>query len=342
MLAAYIADPLIGVIADFYMPESKDRQWQKERMEAFEEACDLAIQKGAELILLAGKLFAEEYVPAAVISQVLDIIRGRKAVFVWKPDRMGKQYLKSRADIPPNFFLLNGDETRSCLFREANITAWYETEKGDGDANVLIFDPGREPTPEILERTRGQFPGAVFLSAGETVFVREGKQFRGEETGKLENTGFDDPDSSGFILFALEEGTIKFWEKIKTARYHFRTVSVKVEREDDHAAVYRKCAKATAEFTKHDFVRIILNGSVDAEAFVRTDTLQESLQARFFYLEVFNDCRLELDEEAYANDISLKSEMIRMVLAEDSLSESEKSRIIQCGWNALRGKELPE
>ena len=61
MLAAYIADPRIGAIADFYMPETKDRQWQKERMEAFEEACDLAVQKGAELVLLAGSVFAEEY-----------------------------------------------------------------------------------------------------------------------------------------------------------------------------------------------------------------------------------------------------------------------------------------
>ena len=56
MLAAYIADPRIGAIADFYMPETKDRQWQKERMEAFEEACDLAVQKGAELVLLAGSV----------------------------------------------------------------------------------------------------------------------------------------------------------------------------------------------------------------------------------------------------------------------------------------------
>ena len=101
-------------------------------------------------------------------------------------------------------------------------------------------------------------------------------------------------------------------------------------------------AAATASFTKHDFVRIVLKGRVDVEAFVRANTLRENLEARFFYLEVFNDCRLELDEEAYANDISLKSEMIRMVLGDDSLSESEKSRIIQCGWNALRGKELPE
>ena len=290
MLAAYIADPQIGAIADFYMPEMKDRQWQKERMEAFEEACDLAVQKGAELVLLAGSVFAEEYIPDAVIAQVLEGIRGRKAVFVWNPDRVGREYLKHRADIPSNFFVLNSGGNGSFLWKDAQVGVWPGRERGDEEANVL-------------------------LAAGASAFVREGQNFRREAVGKLENTGFDDPEDSGFVLFGLE---------------------------DDYIAVYRKCAAATASFTKHDFVRIVLKGRVDVEAFVRANTLRENLEARFFYLEVFNDCRLELDEEAYANDISLKSEMIRMVLGDDSLSESEKSRIIQCGWNALRGKELPE
>lgn len=290
MLAAYIADPQIGAIADFYMPEMKDRQWQKERMEAFEEACDLAVQKGAELVLLAGSVFAEEYIPDAVIAQVLEVIRGRKAVFVWNPDRVGREYLKHRADIPSNFFVLNSGGNGSFLWKDAQVGVWPGRERGDEEANVL-------------------------LAAGASAFVREGQNFRREAVGKLENTGFDDPEDSGFVLFGLE---------------------------DDYIAVYRKCAAATASFTKHDFVRIVLKGRVDVEAFVRANTLRENLEARFFYLEVFNDCRLELDEEAYANDISLKSEMIRMVLGDDSLSESEKSRIIQCGWNALRGKELPE
>lgn len=290
MLAAYIADPRIGAIADFYMPKMKDRQWQKERMEAFEEACDLTVQKGAELVLLAGSVFAEEYIPDAVIAQVLEVIRGRKAVFVWNPDRVGREYLKHRADIPSNFFVLNSGGNGSFLWKDAQVGVWPGREKGDEEANVL-------------------------LAAGASAFVREGQNFRREAVGKLENTGFDDPEDSGFVLFGLE---------------------------DDYIAVYRKCAAATASFTKHDFVWIVLKGRVDVEAFVRADTLRENLEARFFYLEVFNDCRLELDEEAYANDISLKSEMIRMVLGDDSLSESEKSRIIQCGWNALRGKELPE
>ena len=290
MLAAYIADPQIGAIADFYMPEMKDRQWQKERMEAFEEACDLAVQKGAELVLLAGSVFAEEYIPDAVIAQVLEVIRGRKAVFVWNPDRVGREYLKHRADIPSNFFVLNSGGNGSFLWKDAQVGVWPGRERGDDHANLL-------------------------LAAGASAFVREGQNFRREAVGKLENTGFDDPEDSGFVLFGLE---------------------------DDYIAVYRKCAAATASFTKHDFVRIVLKGRVDVEAFVRANTLRENLEARFFYLEVFNDCRLELDEEAYANDISLKSEMIRMVLGDDSLSESEKSRIIQCGWNALRGKELPE
>lgn len=342
MLAAYIADPRIGAIADFYMPETKDRQWQKERMEAFEEACDLAVQKGAELVLLAGSVFAEEYIPDAVIAQVLEVIRGRKAVFVWNPDRVGREYLKHRADIPSNFFVLNSGGNGSFLWKDAQVGVWPGRERGDEEANVLLADPARKLDGEGLAAVGKLCPRAVLLAAGASAFVREGQNFRREAVGKLENTGFDDPEDSGFVLFGLENGRLTSWEKIPMARYHFRTVSVAVELEDDYIAVYRKCAAATASFTKHDFVRIVLKGRVDVEAFVRADTLRENLEARFFYLEVFNDCRLELDEEAYANDISLKSEMIRMVLGDDSLSESEKSRIIQCGWNALRGKELPE
>ena len=130
MLAAYIADPRIGAIADFYMPETKDRQWQKERMEAFEEACDLAVQKGAEFVLLAGSVFAEEYIPDAVIAQVLEVIRGRKAVFVWNPDRVGREYLKHRADIPSNFFVLNSGGNGSFLWKDAQVGVWPGRERG--------------------------------------------------------------------------------------------------------------------------------------------------------------------------------------------------------------------
>ncbi len=47
---------------------------------------------------------------------------------------------------------------------------------------------------------------------------------------------------------------------------------------------------------------------------------------------------MDIDEEAFENDISLRSEFVRLALQDDSLSESERNRLISCGWNALNGK----
>jgi hypothetical protein len=49
---------------------------------------------------------------------------------------------------------------------------------------------------------------------------------------------------------------------------------------------------------------------------------------------------MEVDRNALENDISLQSEFVRLVLQDESLSETERSRLISCGWNALNGKEV--
>ena len=66
------------------------------------------------------------------------------------------------------------------------------------------------------------------------------------------------------------------------------------------------------------------------------------LSGRFFYAEVANECTINLEEGELDTDVSLIAEFVRMVDSDDSLSPSEKMRIMRCGWNALNGKELAE
>ena len=49
---------------------------------------------------------------------------------------------------------------------------------------------------------------------------------------------------------------------------------------------------------------------------------------------------MDIDEESFETDISLRSEFVRLALQDGSLSESERSRLISLGWNALSGKEV--
>jgi hypothetical protein len=70
--------------------------------------------------------------------------------------------------------------------------------------------------------------------------------------------------------------------------------------------------------------------------------LKAQLQSKVFYAEVYVNTIMDIDEEAFENDISLRSEFVRLALQDDSLSESERNRLICCGWNVLNGKEVTE
>ena len=60
---------------------------------------------------------------------------------------------------------------------------------------------------------------------------------------------------------------------------------------------------------------------------------------RFRKKDVSRLCKArDIDEEAFENDISLRSEFVRLALQDDSLSESERNRLISCGWNALNNR----
>lgn len=385
MLIAHIADPLIGAVPDIYLTEALEERWQADRIEAFCDACSLAAENRADLILLTGKLFAEGYLTDAVIAQVLECIRSKEIPFVWKADETGRQYLQHQADMPSNLHLLDDCRERDIRLKGVCISVRSGRMQGpegctdrridtgktaelDSENCCILIAEGEEDPAQI----RRDVPEVRYIAAGRWNYIREAESLREhdevqeaessreqdevQEAGKprecsgfkrvpgvkLENTGFEDPDNSGYMLLEAEGGEIRSFRKVSAAVHRYKTLFVELDREDDLSSVQRKCAAAGADLTGRDLVRILLTGGVDVEAFIRTDLLEDRLRGRFFYLEMINDCRLELDEAAFAGDISLKGEFIRTVLEDDSLSESEKSRIIQCGWNALQGKELPE
>lgn len=340
MRIAHIHDPLIGVIADVYMPAAQDKIWQRARLSAFRNVCESAEEHRADCILISGRLFGEVYVTDAVISQVLEIIQGTNCRVVWAADEAGLKYLGHKDSLPKNFTLLTRGQ-ENCMAGDVCIQRWSAGGKAPSGGGILLLE--KEPLSEDLLKMLAQtLPELWYMVSDEGFYTREKMTFTANKAVKMENVGFEDTGASGYHLLTFDHGKLTGKEFIETKIYTFKTVAIGVEAEDDQKSVLHKCMQGTMRLTDRTFVRIILTGRVDVETFIHTDAIRDVLKNRFFYLEVFNGCELELDEEAYAGDISLKSEFIRMVMADDTLSGNEKSRIIQCGWNALRGKELSE
>ena len=100
-----------------------------------------------------------------------------------------------------------------------------------------------------------------------------------------------------------------------------------------------KLLTSVAGIAQKDMVKVVLVGTVPAEATLDLTHLRGILSQKFYFAKVKDETRLSINAEDYAHDISLKGEFVRRVMA-STLSESEKERVIACGFRALSGEEL--
>ena len=100
-----------------------------------------------------------------------------------------------------------------------------------------------------------------------------------------------------------------------------------------------KMLSSVANIARSDMVKVVLTGTTSAETALDLNHLRGVLAERFYFAKVKDETRLFINAADYAHDISLKGEFVRRVMA-SSLSQSEKERVIACGFRALAGEEL--
>ena len=122
----------------------------------------------------------------------------------------------------------------------------------------------------------------------------------------------------------------------------WETQNGKCIQNDDQNEILRKINLAIKNVRRDSFLRITLTGQSAFGLTINSDALKQHFQNRIFFVEVYDNTVMEIDEESFDTDISLRSEFVRLAMADNTLSESERNRLISCGWNALIGKEVSE
>ena len=121
-------------------------------------------------------------------------------------------------------------------------------------------------------------------------------------------------------------------------KFAFETVEVKLLPTDSEKEILRKINRAINTLDRDSFLRIRLVGRSAFGLTINADALAEQLQSKLFFAEVFDSTVMDIDTDAFETDISLRSEFVRLAMQDESLSESERNRLISCGWSALGGK----
>lgn len=219
------------------------------------------------------------------------------------------------------------------------------------DVNIVMLH-GQEAEYAVQDKAevvplrdlRGK--GIDYLALGHVHgYKKETLDSRGEYCypGCLECRGFDEYGEHGFVLLDvdLEEKTVAS-EFIPFALRNGHYVEVDVSDCMSTAEIMDAINEtAKKEHLPHeDFVKFVLVGEMALASEKDLDYLNQWIQDDYYTVKVTDKTKIRIDYGDYQNDASLRGEFVRLVQADEKLSDEEKAQMIQYGIRALEGEEI--
>lgn len=318
MKMLFCADVRLGAICAESLDIKQSHKWQDARSEKLINLIDKAAQNNAAYVVLFGQMFGQARISESVIDGLFQAVKEdadiQTLAFLHIDEYKRISY---RNDIPKNLHLF-------CLrtqdsYTDANIALHIDKEK-------IELQLGNNDTLIIREIVNQKY---VISGLSEDYILPS-----------FEPIGFEDAqgiDCGYGIIEWTNEELGQYISKVNQ-KYAFRMIDLKIMPEDDQKEIIRKINNAVKSIAFDTFLRITIMGRLAFGMMLDVDALKKQLQNRIFFVEVYDNTVMDIDAEAFENDISLRSEFVRLALQDDSLSESERSRLISCGWNALKGE----
>lgn len=338
------------------------RERRKELLRTFVRMVEYAAKHEVRAILIAGDLFDTHNVSALARNTVRDMICSHPQIdFLYlRGNHDSDNFLNKLEDIPQNL-LLFGREWTTYLYGNVAITGLeldqenhsvcYNSLVLANDAFNIVTLHGQlenyesQGQAEVISLNNLKNKNIDYLALGHVhTTVTEKLDNRGVYCypGCLEGRGFDECGEKGFVLIDIDDS--KHSAKYQFIPIAFRTiytleVDVSGIMTTRDAASRIEQAIADASYSSGSMVRFVLTGEVGVDAEFNCEYLQELFAEYFYYECVCDRTKLLVTYSDYAQDVSLKGEFIRMVLASD-LSEEQQTEVIRCGIMALSGEEI--
>ncbi len=333
---------------------AKTKQRKAEVLSTFCDMIKFAKEEKVDAVIIAGDLFDSNRCSDATKQVVLSEISGAKDVdFLYLCGNHDAGKTLATAEIPSNLKLFS-DSWGTFYYGEVAITgAELNSNNCRGIYDSLVVDPEKfnivvlhgakayTSGEDIVNLGSLADKGIDYLALGHYHSFECGKlDNRGEwcYSGCLEGRGFDECGDKGFVLLEIEGKTYNK-RFVKAAKRNIESVICDISGLFDMGEIHNKVINTVDPIDRDSMVRLSLSGDIPEESNKDITFLNEKLNAMFYFAKVVDDTRVKINPEDYANDVSLKGEFIRRVMAAD-LSEETRSRVIECGLSALKGREV--
>lgn len=314
------SDVRLGAVCTENLDVKLSHKWQAARTEKLADLIDQAAQNNAAYVALFGNMFGPDRVSESVIDALFRAVKedGNIQVLAFLiADEFNR--IAYRNDVPENLHLICTQTADS--YTDDNIA--LRIDKGVVELQLADNDP-------------------IFIKKEpESGFVVSGLK-ENQSIPSFEPVGFEDAEGlvCGYGILDWADEELGQYVITKNQKYAYKAIELKILPGDGQKEILRKINAAVKDVDIDTFLRIAIVGRSAFGLTLNGDALEAQLQNRIFFVEVYDNTIMDIDEEAFENDISLRSEFVRLALQDDSLSEAERNRLISCGWNALNGKEV--
>ncbi len=155
-------------------------------------------------------------------------------------------------------------------------------------------------------------------------------------SGCLEGRGFDETGKKGFVLLTVTDKVES--QFIPFSQRQISLIEADVSSITSSYDAYLLVKKIAGDNTQN-LLRVILKGEVDLDNYSLESDLEKMLAREYYCVSVKDKTTSKINIEKYQKDLSLKGEFVRVVYADDTLTDEEKSKIIRVGLKALMGEK---
>lgn len=316
---------------------------------------DYAAENEVRLVLLAGDLFDGARVSVKTMDMVLSAIRRTPKVdYLYLCGNHDEALSATLArELPENLKLFTdtwntyryeGVSVSGVEITEQNCQSIYQELPRVSDGVHIVLLHGQIGTTcgaGLINLNLLREKGIDYLALGHLHSYQQAPLDRRGVycySGCLEGRGFDECGEKGFVLLDTEGKELRA-EFVPFAARTLCRVETDITGLRSNGEILDAMRRVSEKIDRKNMVEYILTGSTEPAASYCVDYLNSFVKNDFYFTKVKDESRMTIRAEDYQNDISLKGEYIRLILASDR-SEEEKARLIRIGLEALAGEEI--
>lgn len=331
------------------LASEKVKERKNELLLSFRKTVQAAKTSGADGFIIAGDLFDSERVGKRTLKNVMDIITSTPEItFFYLSGNHEKRVLSEAVSVmPENLKTFENDWTYHKL-GDVNIIGRCETAPdmfsslnvSSDEVNIIVLHGELRDKSDfdgvIGKKDAEQIP-ADYLALGHYHSYSKTEitpRLTAVYSGTPEGRGFDETGACGYVTLTVNGRSVSH-SFTESAKRRLEIIEVDVTDETSDVAVMNKIEKMLRSVPRENLVRICLIGERVLGRTFDTEAILSSFKSAYYYVEIKDESRVKICADDFKNDISLKGEFIRSVLADETLSDSEKESVINLGLSVL-------